>query len=72
MVPTLSSRNQSNVGPEMITIPIQITKVIENRGIAASVSFSPISSFRLDNMGSKTKAKKITPPIQAAATKLCT
>ena len=62
--PTLSSKNQSSVGPVIIKIPIAIMNKPENLGIKLRVILFLRESSVLETVGSATNAKNMTPPIQ--------
>ena len=55
--PTSLSKNHINVGPVIITIPIDMINAIENLGISARLIFSLFISFNFDNVGSNVKTK---------------
>ena len=69
--PTLSSKNQSSVGPVMIKIPIAMMNNPENLGIRLMVILFLNESLVLEIVGSATNAKNMTPPIQIDDNKLC-
>ena len=68
--PTLSSKNQSSVGPVKIKIPIAMMNKPENLGIKLNVILFLRESSVFEIVGSATNAKNITPPIQIDDNKL--
>ena len=61
-----SSKSHNNDGPVTMTIPNATMKITENCGKDAMAVFGESI-----NAGNKQYARKITPPIHTAATKLC-